>query len=185
MQYVPPLRLLSCLGGITQTDGEITLPLEAFHALLLTLFGGEAFDAAWYRATYPDVAEAIAAGAVPDELTHFIRFGYLEHRRPRPFDVDARWYEETYQDVAQAVRRGVVADARSHFNTDGYFEPRAPDAATFAAFAPVLEAASIRSDMAPLTRRSDASDQAAADAPASRSGRRRAPARAASPNSGG
>jgi hypothetical protein len=141
MDYVPPLRVLGRLGNVQRTDTVITLPLEGFHALLRAAYSGSAFDPAWYRATYPDVAQAIAEGQVPDELSHFLRFGYFEHRKPRNFDVDARWYEDTYRDVAQAIRSGQVADARSHFNTSGYFEPRAPSAIAAACYAGLLELA--------------------------------------------
>ncbi|GAB0119136.1 hypothetical protein [Acidisoma sp. 7E03] len=144
MTFVPSLRLLSSLGEVRQDDGEITLPIEAFRALLQAAFRGDAFDAAWYRSAYPDVADAIAAGDVPDPFTHFTRSGYLEHRRPRPFAVDRAWYEKTYQDVAKAVKMGAVTDAETHFNTAGYFEPRAPDPGTARAFAHLLEAAAAR-----------------------------------------
>lgn len=141
MQFAPSLRLLSCLGEIRRSGTDVTLPVEAFHGLLRAVYAGQAFDPAWYRATYPDVATAIAEGKVPDELTHFIHFGYLENRRPRAFDVDPLWYEQTYQDVADAIRAGAVADARSHFNHSGYFEARAPDPTTAQVFAHLLEAA--------------------------------------------
>lgn len=135
MQYAPPFALYSLLGEFTQTEDSVTLPREAFYAMLRMIYTGEAFDAAWYRRTYPDVAAEIAEGRVPDELTHFVMFGFLENRRPRSYDVDSRWYEETYKDVAQAIRIGLVADARSHFNNDGYLEPRVPSAEAARAFA--------------------------------------------------
>jgi hypothetical protein len=144
MQFAPSLRLLSCLGEIKRIGTEITLPLEALYGLLRAIYVGEAFDPVWYRTTYLDVAIAIADGKVPDEITHFIHFGYLENRRPRAFDVDAAWYEKTYHDVAAAIRSGAVADARTHFNNAGYFEARAPDAATARAFAHLLEAAAAK-----------------------------------------
>jgi hypothetical protein len=139
MQYVPPLRLLSQAGDVTRSDRQITLPLESFYAILRAAFAGPAFDADWYSATYPDVATAIGSGIVPDAITHFVRFGYFEGRRPRAFDVDVRWYEEAYEDVAGAIRSGAVSDARSHFNANGYFEPRAPTAEAASAFAPLLQ----------------------------------------------
>lgn len=141
MQLVPSFRLLSCLGEIRRTETDITLPLGAFQALLRAAFREDAFDPAWYRAAYPDVAAAITAGRIVDEITHFIRAGYVENRRPCAFTVDAAWYEKAYQDVALAIRDGQVADAQTHFNTAGYDEARAPDGATARAFAPLLEAA--------------------------------------------
>jgi hypothetical protein len=146
MQYVPPLRLLAGLGDVERSDTSVTLPLEAFQAVLRAAFSGPAFDATWYSTTYPDVAFAISQAIVPDEITHFVRFGYFEGRRPRSFDVDVRWYEETYEDVAEAIRAGAISDARSHYNSNGYFEPRAPDAQSAAAFATFLYAAAIRAD---------------------------------------
>ena len=148
MDYVPPLRVLRRIGDIRRSEDQVTMPAEAFHALIRAAFAGSAFDPAWYRATYPDVDQAIAEGHVADEMTHFACFGYFENRKPRSFDVDELWYETTYQDVAHAVRSGLVADARSHFNTNGYFEPRAPDAAAAAAFADLIALAAGQSSMA-------------------------------------
>lgn len=145
MQYVPPFHLLSFFGAVTRTDSGITLPLESFQMLLRAVFAGEAFDAAWYRRAYPDVAAAIASGDVPDEITHFVRFGYFENRHPRGFDVDIRWYEDTYKDVTLAIRSGVVPDARSHFNNAGYMELRAPTPEAERAFAHFFEMATRKS----------------------------------------
>jgi hypothetical protein len=144
MQYVPPLRVLAGLGEVERSETSVTLPLEAFQAVLRAAFSGPAFDPTWYSATYPDVASAISQGIVPDAITHFVRFGYFEGRRPRSFDVDVRWYEETYEDVAKAIRAGAISDARSHYNSNGYFEPRAPDAQSAAVFATFLTAAASR-----------------------------------------
>jgi len=138
MQYVPPLRLLSDAGEVYRTETTISLPLESFFALVRAAFAGPAFDTEWYVATYPDVATAIAKGIVPDAVTHFVRFGYIEGRRPRSFDVDPRWYEVAYKDVASAIRSGAVSDAQSHFNANGYFEARAPTPEAASAFAALL-----------------------------------------------
>lgn len=54
------------------------------------------FDAAFYRATQPDVART---GAAP--LAHYLQHGWREYRDPSvAFDVS--WYLETYHDVARA-----------------------------------------------------------------------------------
>ncbi len=146
MQYVPPLHILADADEVEQSETQIKLPLEAFYALLRAAFSSAAFDAAWYTATYSDVAAAIHEGIVPDAITHFVRFGYREGRLPRSFDVNPRWYEDFYEDVASAIRSGTVSDARSHYNTNGYFEPRAPDPELAAAFATVLAAAVTRGE---------------------------------------
>lgn len=165
MVFVPSLRLMACLGEVKQTETEITLPLEAFRGLIQAAFRGDAFDGAWYRATYPDVAAAIDAGKVADAFSHFIRLGYLEHRRPRAFAVDRAWYEKTYQDVARAVRSGAVPDAETHFNSDGYFEPRAPDPATAQAFAPLFAAAALKQKSQAASVPVPSAAGSAADAP--------------------
>lgn len=164
MEYVPPLRVLSRLGTIHQTETDITLPLEALHALIRAAFTGSTFDAAWYRETYADVAAAIADGLVPDEISHFIRFGYFEGRRPREFTVDTAWYEANYADVAAAIRAGKVADATAHFNSNGYLEPRAPTPEAAEAYGPLLDAAHTR-------------EPAPRPAPAAESGQRPVPLR--------
>jgi hypothetical protein len=169
MQYVPPLRVLARLGSIKQTETEVTLPREAIHALLRAAFTGPAFDAAWYRKTYTDVAAAIAEGLVPDEISHFVRFGYFEGRRPRAFTVDTAWYEGSYADVAAAIRTGAVADAAAHFNSDGYLEPRAPTPEVAAVYGPLLDAANSLA-AASLPERAPA---ASAKPPASQKLRRR------------
>jgi hypothetical protein len=144
MQYVPPLRLLANAGDMDRSDKQITLSLEAFYAILRAAFAGPAFDADWYIATYPDVSTAITDGIVPDAVTHFVRFGYFEGRRPRSFDVDPPWYEDAYEDVAGAIRSGIISDARAHFNANGYFEPRAPTPEAASAFATLLMIAASR-----------------------------------------
>lgn len=40
------------------------------------------FDEAWYLETYPDVAEAVAAGQLVSAHAHFIEHGFFENRHP-------------------------------------------------------------------------------------------------------
>ncbi len=54
------------------------------------------FEAGWYLATYADVA---AAGHEP--LSHFLRFGWREGRRPNPY-FDPRYYLACNADVRRA-----------------------------------------------------------------------------------
>jgi hypothetical protein len=85
-------------------------------------------DEAWYLEAYPDVREAIAGGAVPDARTHFVMFGYYEHRMPYAIDVDEAWYLRAYPDVEKAVQRKHFTTAQDHFNQYGYREGRLPHA---------------------------------------------------------
>jgi GT2 family glycosyltransferase/glycosyltransferase involved in cell wall biosynthesis len=83
------------------------------------------FDAAWYRARYPDV---IAAGH--DPLRHFIRNGLAERRDPNPF-FDSIWYTEHYPDVSAGGMHPLI-----HYLQAGCWELRNPhpnfDAAWYA-----------------------------------------------------
>jgi hypothetical protein len=83
-------------------------------------------DEAWYLEAYPDVRDAIAAGIVPDVRTHFLMFGYYEHRMPHAIDVDEAWYLVAYPDVHKAIQRRHFASAQDHFNQYGYREGRLP-----------------------------------------------------------
>ncbi len=142
--YFPPLKVVSRIPGTAVAEEVVTLPRIALEALLRHAFSGDGFDADYYRNTYQDVATAIADGVVPDEITHFVRYGYFEDRKPRNFDVDTRWYEDTYQDVSSAIRAGTVLDARTHFNRVGYFEPRAPTKDAAASYAAIFAGATGR-----------------------------------------
>jgi len=53
------------------------------------------FDAAYYLATYPDIAQAGA-----DPMEHFFDHGWKEGRRPNAF-FDPLWYVDQHRDVAQ------------------------------------------------------------------------------------
>lgn len=83
-------------------------------------------DEAWYLETNPDVAAAVAAGALPSGKTHYITSGYFENRLPRPVVVDEDWYLRAYPDVAAAIRAGTVPSASVHFNGPGLREGRLP-----------------------------------------------------------
>jgi hypothetical protein len=83
-------------------------------------------DEEWYLTAYPDVGEAIASGAVIDARSHFVMFGYYEHRMPYHVEVDEGWYLRIYPDVQQAVQRRHFASAQDHFNRFGYQEGRLP-----------------------------------------------------------
>ena len=60
------------------------------------------FDAAYYRARYPDVAEAGV-----DPLDHYLQVGGLEGRVPGP-EFDAAWYLAQYPDIAASKLNPLV-----------------------------------------------------------------------------
>ena len=91
-------------------------PPAAIHASarLRAAFAGF-FDADWYRAQYPDIAD----GTV-DPLTHFVECGVGEGRNPNRF-FDSAWYSATYADVATSGCNPLL-----HFLQFGQSELRNP-----------------------------------------------------------
>ncbi len=96
--------------------------LELLHALLLRV----KVDAAWYLATYPDVAAAVKKGALKSAREHYIRSGYFENRLPAPVKVDEAWYINEYPDVLTAIKSGALSSAQQHFERNGFKEGRLP-----------------------------------------------------------
>ena len=83
-------------------------------------------DEEWYLATYPDIKDAIAAGAVRSARHHYTRFGYFEHRMPRNIVVDPIWYLEAHPDVGDAIAKKVYVSPQEHYETAGFREGRLP-----------------------------------------------------------
>ena len=57
---------------------------------------------------------------------HYVRFGYFEHRMPRPLAVDEGWYLEQNPDVRKAVDTGAFRSGQRHFQLRGFQEGRRP-----------------------------------------------------------
>lgn len=72
-------------------------------------------DAAWYEATYPDVADSGLSAA-----DHFMIHGWAEGRNPNPL-FDTEWYFEQNPDIEQSGINPLV-----HFCTNGWREGRQP-----------------------------------------------------------
>ncbi|MFO8040539.1 MAG: hypothetical protein R6U67_13960 [Sodalinema sp.] len=88
----------------------------------------EFFDADFYLASNPDVADEIANGEVSDPLTHFQRHGQYEGRNPNAL-FDTAFYLASNPDVAAGVAEGSVESAVSHFIDHGQFDWRSPNPA--------------------------------------------------------
>jgi GT2 family glycosyltransferase len=108
-----------------------TIPAEGLFVTFLRVEMGHAerrttlyFDPDWYRATYPEVAAAIAAGQYRSALHH-----YLTNATPTAFDpspvFSERAYLAAYPDIADAVAAGQLRCGYQHFLTDGAAELRA------------------------------------------------------------
>lgn len=72
------------------------------------------FDAAWYLANNPDVANAKT-----NPILHYLRHGGFERRNPGP-DFYSDWYLDTYKDVKQSAINPLV-----HYLRYGQWEGRA------------------------------------------------------------
>jgi hypothetical protein len=83
-------------------------------------------DEGWYLSTYPDVRKALTDGVVPNARTHWVKFGYYEHRMPFRIEVDEPWYLTAYPDIERAVKRRDVLSGQDHFERFGYREGRLP-----------------------------------------------------------
>lgn len=73
----------------------------------------EAFDENYYRTVYPDVAQAVAEGHMPDGRTHYEQFGFDEGREG--FALDRAWYCREYPIAAIEISEGEYLDAFHHW----------------------------------------------------------------------
>ncbi len=135
--YVPHIDLLLSALRVERErlDGESRIAVDAglLRALIETAVAQMPFSEAFYRATYPDIAAAHAAGEVPDLHRHFVRTGFFEGRAGAAPEMHDAYYIATYPDVAQAVASGRMANASEHYLRSGAAEGRAPNAAARAA----------------------------------------------------
>jgi hypothetical protein len=128
--YVVPFSALKNTIKLVSLKGQLKVDLtyDEFLAIIRQILQAAPVDEAWYRETYPDVAEAIDAGTYRSAKHHFVANGYLEGRRPFTMMVDEAWYLETYPDVKEGIEEGMFASAQEHFTRHGYDEGRKPAA---------------------------------------------------------
>ena len=120
------------VAGAAPAPGPAALPRRVIAALRLrrdaaVLRRSALFDAAWYLATYPDVA---LAGL--DPARHYLRAGAAENRDPGP-QFCGRDYLERNPDVAGAALNPLL-----HYLRRGRREGRSPDTPLPAPAAPEL-----------------------------------------------
>ena len=113
------------LGG----RSKIAVDARLFCALLQEVAARQGFSAEFYLKSYPDIADAYAAGNIADLHQHFINTGYLEGRQGAPVAVDEAFYAATYPDVAKAVAKGRITSGSDHYLRSGAAEGRLPNAA--------------------------------------------------------
>ena len=132
--YLPHIDLLLQALRINRerlaSRSKIAIDARLLRALLQALAATLPFSSEFYLKTYPDVADAYAAGKIPDLHQHFIESGYLEGRQGHAPEVDEDYYRATYRDVAQAVEKGELVSGTEHYLRSGAAEGRAPNQPT-------------------------------------------------------
>jgi len=128
MKYLVPFAALKNSVKLLSIKGQLKVDMnyDEFLDLVRKFLQAVPIDEEWYTTTYPDVAEAIKAGAYRSGRQHFVNHGYFEGRRPFPLEVDEEWYLKQYPDIELSVQNGVVESARDHFVRHGYEEGRMP-----------------------------------------------------------
>lgn len=112
----PAWRALAPLRAANRMVASIRRRLKGARKIgRIERFVGPLFDADYYIAKNPDIAQA---QVVP--LDHFCRTGWREGRNPNPL-FDVNWYLETYEDVAAAGLNPVL-----HYADVGWREGRDP-----------------------------------------------------------
>jgi hypothetical protein len=108
---------------------KIAIDAKLLRLLIQSAVAHQPFDAEFYARTYPDIAEAVAGGKIPDLHRHFVETGFFEGRVGAPPPVDEPYYVGTYPDVATAIQRGDMPSATEHYIRSGASEGRVPNAA--------------------------------------------------------
>lgn len=128
MKYLVPFKVLRNSLKLLSVKGQVKVDLtyDEFLSLVKQMLQAVPIDEVWYRTTYPDVDQAIRAGAYRSARQHFVEHGYFEGRRPFDLEIDESFYMRQYPDIQESVRKGLVASALDHFVRNGYDEGRIP-----------------------------------------------------------
>jgi len=126
--YVTPFDLLMRQVGVADVKSrvEVTLTLDQLTSLIRYFLRSVPVDEAWYRGAYPDVDEAIQAGACGSAKEHFVSSGYFEGRRAGKVVIDEKWYLAKYPDIAEGIEFGEIESAQAHYDMHGAAEGRFP-----------------------------------------------------------
>jgi ectoine hydroxylase-related dioxygenase (phytanoyl-CoA dioxygenase family) len=90
------------------------------------------FDESWYLQTYPDIASAVAAGAIASGYEHYVRNGRQEGRYPSAGysegdRFDDAWYATAYPAADADLQAGRAADLADHYQRIGRFRGYLPN----------------------------------------------------------
>jgi hypothetical protein len=147
LRYLPHievlLRTLRISHDRLDSRSKVAIDARLLRLLLQHLAARLPFSHEFYAATYPDLRQAHASGAIADLHRHFVESGFFEGRIGFPPDVDDAFYLAENPDVAGAVANGAFASATEHYIRAGAAEGRMPNPDTqssAAPWAPVLRA---------------------------------------------
>ena len=132
LQYVPHVDLFLHALRINRerlhSKSKVAIDAKLLKALLKTIVQCAPFSEEYYLETYPDIAEAYAAGQISDLRRHFVEFGYFEGRVGAAPPVDEAYYTSLYKDVGQAMLSGDIKSGAEHYQGPGCAEGRVPNA---------------------------------------------------------
>lgn len=132
-EYLPHIDLLLQSLRINRerlgSRSKIAIDAKLLKALIQAVVARLPFSDEFYLETNPDIADAHAAGTIPDLRRHYIESGYFEGRFGAPPEVDEGFYTAQYKDVGQAVARGDIDSAQEHYLRSGAAEGRVPNRA--------------------------------------------------------
>jgi len=130
-EYLPHIDLLLQALRINRarlnSKSKIAIDAKLLRGLIEASVARTPFSEEFYLRTYPDIAEARAAGTIPDVHRHYIETGFFEGRLGSPPPVDEAFYTSYYKDVGQAVTRGEIISATEHYLRQGAAEGRIPN----------------------------------------------------------
>ena len=130
-EYLPHIDLLLQALRINRerlsSKSKVAIDAKLLRGLIQASVARAPFSDEFYLQTYPDIAEAHAAGTIPDLHRHYVEAGFFEGRLGTPPPVDEAFYTTYYKDVGQAVTRGDIASATEHYLRQGAAEGRIPN----------------------------------------------------------
>ena len=130
-EYLPHIDLLLQALRVNRerlnSKSKIAIDAKLLRGLLQAVVARAPFSSDFYLNTYPDIADAHAAGDIPDLHRHYVESGFFEGRFGSPPTVDEAFYTTYYKDVGQAVTRGDIASATEHYLRQGSAEGRIPN----------------------------------------------------------
>jgi len=130
LQYIPHVDLILHVLRINRerlnSKSKVAIDAKLLKALLRTIVQCAPFSEEFYLEAYSDIAEAYAAGQIPDLHRHYVEFGYFEGRIGAPPPVDEAYYTGLYKDVGQAMLSGDVRSGAEHYLQSGCAEGRIP-----------------------------------------------------------